>query len=248
MEILRAVRSEVIKMKHQFFYLFHVLLPVIGVVVFLTYYRISIWDIVSKVSSYYFAIAAAFPVGIAVMIGKSVEVEQENQFQRFLMYPNRWGIFFAKFLLNYFMGSLTAVIAVMLFQKCLFGTCEFLFSVNIILTLWVTNLIIYEIHLFLTLYFGKVISILTAVCGSIIGIVMITGLGEYVWKWVPYCMAGRIMGYLALLEYGKNTNTEAMFYRKQIISAFPEVLGWIVILTIGISIWVYRWEGRSAQE
>ena len=62
----------------------------------------------------------------------------------------------------------------------------------------ITMLPIYLIHLFVGMSFGKGASMGLGIAGSLIAALMITGLGDATWKYIPWAWGVRAMDYTVL--------------------------------------------------
>lgn len=248
MAVFRIIHAEIVKTKHSFLVLIHLILPVLAVLIVTLYYKNTSYDMEFMASMYYTMNAAAFPVGISLMCAKSIGREEDNQFQWLLMNPNRIYAYAAKFIMLYLLGTVTTIICVLLFQYIGLHDVSFWYSAKLILAFLMTNFILYQIHIFLNLRFGKAVSILTGFCGSIVGLVMLTGIGNAAWQWIPYSIAGRLIGYFTLLEYGQNSMEQTFLYMSEITKAFLPLLIISIAVTVFMCLWFHRWEGRSISE
>lgn len=254
---LRALAAEFCKMKHSGILLVHLLVPLGGALLFLLYYQVSPWDEADKISGYYEVAAAAYPIMIAVVVGMSVGWEEENHFQRLLAGESRIFIFGAKFLSMFLLGLAAAAVAAGAFQAGFFllsgGNMDDLLTgmrtgAEMSACIAAVNVSLYLIHLFLNLRFGRTASILTGFTGSVLGMLTLTGLGEGLWQFIPYSMAGRMAGYVGLLEYGGWEGQQRLLLLEELQKAVPGICVWSLGLAIFTFVWFHRWEGHDCFE
>ena len=114
----------------------------------------------------------------------------------------------------------------------------------------IPNLMLYAIHIFLFLRFGKNLSVFAGICGTLLAMVFLTGLGDGIWKYVPRCMGTRASN-LVILDAGAKASND--FVSRQLylqdfkgfpISCFVET----IFILIFFFLWIQKWEGRKVYE
>ena len=111
--------------------------------------------------------------------------------------------------------------------------------------LLITMLPIYLIHLFVGMSFGKGASMGLGIAGSLIAALMITGLGDAVWRYIPWAWSVRAMDYTVLAwdrpQLYAQVKTD--FSSGMIIS-----VGCTICLLIASLVWFRSWEGGKTSE
>lgn len=246
--LVRYMKSELQKTRNSLFYLWHFLLPILMVLVFGLYYTIREPFQKDAATLYYEVLSAAFPVGIALMTAMSVEWEEENHFQRFLGGPSRKICWFSKLGILYLSSCVTILIAVFLAQIFLVKDNSLGKGMMYVVLFAITNLMYYPIHLFLNLCVGRTVSVITALAGSVIGMLFLTGLGDGRWYLIPYAMNTRLCGYVSALLYGNvNPQTQILFISECRVGLLFLLL-WVAAVWIMPAFWFRYWEGRNLPE
>ncbi len=248
MSELQYIRAEFLKAKHSTWIWMHMLLPVLALVVISFYYRNYSQNKEFMASMYAALLSCVFPIGIAVMSAKCMGWEEESHFQHMLMDPSRLRVLLAKFIALYLMGTLTTLIAVIPFCYLILRSGSVVFLVELIVSLLLPNFILYLFHIFLALRFGKAVSVIVGVVGSMTGLLMMTALGDRIWQWIPYCISVRMSGYFTLLSFHDNSFDETLLYMAESTKAALPMLIWGIGMLLFISIWFGKWEGRTTNE
>ena len=104
---------------------------------------------------------------------------------------------------------------------------------------------IYLIHLFVGMSFGKGASMGLGIAGSLIAALMITGLGDATWKYIPWAWGVRAMDYTVLAWDSPQLYVQVKtdFFSGMIISVCCTVC-----LLIASLVWFHGWEGGKNSE
>ena len=104
---------------------------------------------------------------------------------------------------------------------------------------------IYLIHLFVGMSFGKGASMGLGIAGSLIAALMITGLGDATWKYIPWAWGVRAMDYTVLAWDSPKLYAQVKtdFFSGMIISVCCTVC-----LLIASLVWFHGWEGGKNSE
>lgn len=239
--LVRLVRCELKKMRHTLLWAMHIFLPLLGALVFLLYYKGSAWPPAAQVDAYFQTITIVFPFLVSMVCPMSVQLEEDGRLQTFFMTAvNKQNAFGAKWLALFLGGLFSVILAVGAFAVGYHvfigqvpGRAEM--YVEAVLIIWAGQGVLYLIHLFLSFQFGKGVSIGVGTAGTVLAALMLTGLGEDCWQFVPYGWSGR-------------------FYSSLVSQSIPDrklyvICGIIIILILGV---IYAWfrifEGRKCQE
>lgn len=216
-EFLRLVYSECYKMRHTLFFKLHLLIPIFGILLFLCYYGVSPHEWESEVSGYIMALGAALPFVAGIVCALSVSQEEGNHFLVVLGAPaKRQTQVLAKWSVLFFTGFMSWALAVGGFMAGYSlvlkrGRADFGLVLALILLLWTSSAGIYFFHLFLNFWRPKSISIGIGAFESVVSALMLTGLGEGRWQFLPCAYGGRWAGFcLRYYLEGFRPETEAI--------------------------------------
>ena len=240
MNFIYAVRSEWEKTKHTPFWAIHFCVPVIGAMLFLIYYRLygstadsKKFKMISELT------ATVFPLLISVIVGLNISLEEKaSHFQTLFAIPNRYKSILAK--LTYLYGSGIFALA-FLFLLFVIGihllgiadTVPHGMLIDAAVGIAFCNLIIYLLHLFLSLRFGLGLSLFWGVFESLQCIlysnIKLKGITRYIpfsWSitWIQDILNRQFRGY----------GTEKIW-----ITALTAVGLFLILL------WFSHWEGRK---
>ena len=244
----KSLYADLWKMKGTSVILAHILIPVITSGVFLLYYSFSPWDSSTKVTAFYQAIGAGLPALIGIFTASVMEQEQNaGGFQNMLSLPSKRTAFLSKLLLLLFLGLfsvlLTAIVFGFGFERMTgnhIGNIQTCLQVSFVL--WVSSIPLYIWQMILAFQFGKGVSVSAGIIASLISALMLTGLGDYIWKILFVSWTGRIpFTYLKMVFGEAGTGEE---FLTVILCCFA----FAVISMVCYLIWALRWEGSKISE
>ncbi len=242
MNLGRMIGSECMKLKHTIFGWIHMCMPLMGAVVFLSYYMLyegeepyRKWNLMLEI------IAIFFPVLISVVVGIAVSVEEKNcNLQTLLSMPGRKRVLLAKLGVWYGVGmvAVAALFLILGMGISIKGSASIglKYVVVAVAGLVLCNLFTYILHLFLQLKFGLGISLVWGVFECLQGIlysnVKVWGkwrMLPFSWSvcWVHDVLQGDVVVHLR--EWGINAGITA-------------------VTLLGMLQWFARWEGRKSGE
>lgn len=188
----RSFRSELIKLKRQPLVWIHLLVPLAGIAIFLGYYSYTTFPAISKISAYMQVLAIAFPTMIGIVC--SVAADQEasaGQYQQLLASSKRLTSLAAKLTMLLLLGYCSSLLAAagfgtgfryILKQQSTWSLGPYVEAASL---LFGSCLFLYILHLFISLRFGKGASIGLGIVESLVGALLLTGLGDYIWIYIP---------------------------------------------------------------
>lgn len=195
----RVVRADFLKMKQTVFFWIHVAMPIIGIVLFLSYYSFSKVDSMDKVSAYIQVLSISFPLLISIVCSSVVEQEAlAGNFKELLSTEyGRRKAFISKVCLLLICGFCSTILAVVGFAAgfhFLLGQNELplSFYIELSLILFGCQIFMYIFHLFLNFRFSKGVSIGVGITESLLAALMLTGLGDVIWKFTPCAWGVRL--------------------------------------------------------
>lgn len=246
---LRSLMSELIKLRRQPLLLVHVLTPLAAMGIFLAYFAYAPFSPVSKVEGYLQAVALSFPMMVGIVCAISAEQEAAaGQYQQLLTQPSRLIPLASKLtplLLLGFGSTLLAAVG--------FGT-GFLYMLNqspytlrfymeAACILFGSSVFLYALHFFISLRFGKGASIGLGIFESLAAALLLTGLGDHNWIYIPCAWGGRMITIWML--YGDSTEIPAELLLRP--GVFYCTVGTAAIMVL-LGSWFWRWEGRKSFE
>ncbi len=194
----RIIHSEFYKLMHSAVALIHLLVPILGMAVFLAYYRILPWTESEKISSYLQIVAVVFPVLLAVIMTIIRDSERmTGSFQEILCVPcQKSMIHVTKLLLMVFCGFLATFVAVFgfgIFFKWM-GNDSFSssFYVKAAVLLFSGYIPLYLLQYMISLTFPKGMGLGFGIFGSLLSALLMTGLGDAVWCYLPWSVSARM--------------------------------------------------------
>lgn len=110
-----------------------------------------------------------------------------------------------------------------------------------LLLLWGSSVPLYLWQLILAFQFGKGVSIGAGIISGLISALMLTGLGDYVWKYVFVCWTGRVPYTYLQSVLGETSVGEWL-------SFIPGCLIFTGISMVYYFWWVNHWEGNRISE
>lgn len=250
MSLIWAVKAECLKYKKTSFYLIHFLIPLTGAIVMWLYLKGAGWGVEGALIGYLSIVASAFPFMIAVVTEIAIQREEQSSFLLLLSAPSRRNVFLAKYLILNFWGALAAFLSIAAFLALEQVQISVWLFMAIFGALVLQNLLLYLIHMFLSLQFGKSVSIFWGICGTIISMIFLTGLGERIWRFAPQSWGARLCNYLLVLFFtpqgGDMAQKKIMLLE---LDTFPAYAGTELLVCIGLlCIWFMRWEGRRVYQ
>lgn len=245
-EYFRYLKSDIYKLRHSWFFWVHLLFPVFGAVLMLFYSHLSSGSELNKLAAFTQIIAIAFPFVVSIVC--QIVAEQELQagcFQNILTLPSRSKAVLSKFAILLLAGLFSAALSAILFGvvfSCMTGTkLPVEFFVFIPLVLWISNVMMYGLHLILAFRFGRNFGISIGVIGSLLSALLQTGLGDGRWYVIPYGLGVRFaestLAYLFNLTPVGNTEN-----RIGIIFCIVVTCGIIGLIVF----WFSRYSGTSS--
>lgn len=257
--LVKICKASIRKIKRTPLMWVHILLPVMGSGLFLSYYSVSQWNEMTKVSGFLQVVAVAFPLAIAVVTSLYAELEKSAGDYKVLLGGSNPKIFamLAGTLVLLFLGLLSALLA-----TCSFGAgfrlmgyeyhSQYFYIIAGVI-LWLSSLTTYGIHIFVSFMFSKNISVGLGVAESLIAALFLTGLGDGVWPMAPCAWGGRFISWWQYVEspdhilWGYQGNIREALRQEYTLPCMIAIIITVVCFT-GLMLWFDRWEGKSSEE
>ncbi len=242
--IFNMFKSEIYKFVHSNLIYIHLFIPVLGIAVFLSYYKISLWSETDKVSAYLQALAIAYPVLISIITTMSVELElQAGHFQMlFTVAVKVSTTHLVKLFLLLMTGLVSVFVAVLGFAIGFkfMGNDLFLtsFYLKAALLLFLGNLPLYILHYIVGFAFNKGVGLGVGIVGSLISALLLTGLGEKIWFYMLWSISVRLCSILVKCEELDIKFTDWINVEKGFL--FISIAS--IILIMLLILWSNKWE------
>lgn len=183
MKFKNLLITDIMKLKSTPVLWLHLLVPVLGLMVFLSYYSVSPMDVFMKQKTYITVMCMAFPILIGMITAMVAEAEDQAGNYRNLLnvFPIKWLALMSKYLVLIVFGALSTVIAVIGFYL---GMSQMVTALPIgtyfALTgiLFGCSLFLYAFYLFLSLRFSKSVSVGIGIFEALIVALFRTGMGD----------------------------------------------------------------------
>lgn len=249
--LLRYIMADYIKTKNLSIRMAHFLIPIGVSVIFITYYFYSPWDSFIKAEAYFQILGIGFPFLIGLFTSMLAQQEIEaGAYQVMLISPKRNVAYFSKIILLFLFGIISVLLACGLFG---FGNIYLLKQDIFVLydycivafILFLSNLFLYILHLFLSIKYNKGVSICLGIVESLLSALMLTGLGDFIWMYVPCAWGARFASFYLLLTSDKQSHDLILSQCKiGIITCFITT---IIIMFLSI-IWFCYWDGQKSYD
>lgn len=244
----KILRADFCKIKGTSVMFSHILIPVMISAVFLLYYTFSPWDVSTKLGAFYQTIGSGLPVLIGIFAASVMEQEQNaGNFQNMLLVPNKRTTFLTKLSLLLFLCLvsilLTAIIFGFVFGKMTDSDISNLYiCIQLSVALWLSSIPLYIWQIILAFQFGKGMSVSVGIATGLINALMLTGLGDYIWRYVFVSWTGRIPYTFLRILHGQ---TGAY---KELLTVLPYYCVLNVLSMIYYLLWTGHWEGGKMSE
>lgn len=243
MTILREFISNFIKLKRTPILLLHLLPPIVITLLFLYYYTIVGYRIITDVRVFFVILQICYPIFISIVVSVFTHLDRNiNGIQNTLgLLNSRISIYLGKLLFILFLSAINLI----LYELCFYiGVNLFLDThvaplnsyIGIFQIFLFSNLFLYSLHLSVAFRFGSSVSVLLGIAGTILAGYFETAIGDKIWPIIPWECSIRF------LENYFN------FSSIPIISGIISMIILTSIILILSILWFNRWEGKITQE
>lgn len=239
------------KMRHTFLVPLHIVIPVMGSMIFLLYYRVAGGSEATQMAGYMEVIGIALPFAISIVCAGNVGLEEKNHFQTFLGGSSCKGNSFqAKFLVLLGLGVMAISVAIFLFGVGYRFVLEkegipFKTYGQIAAILCMGSIPLYLEHLFLNLMFSKTVSLCVGVAHFLLSALFLTGLGDGRWFFFPCTWSAK--GAALFLAFASEKVPKEILLTEMRMAAMVCLLLLVLICAI-IRIWFHFYEGRQCND
>lgn len=247
-ELIRLVKSDFLKLKNTWFYTMHIVLPIVGLSMFLAYYCVSPWESHAKVLTYVQTLALAFPIIISIV--SAIVVEQERKAGNFNMMLTcasyKFKALFSKAIVLLSSCLFSIIIAIGGFAVGFKYICNQTpvgidFYINIIALVFVSQIFMYLLHLLISFVWGSGATLGIGVFESLCSGLLITSLGNGIWQWIPSAWAIKLSKIYMLIYIDKSHSLLVGSSKAGIIN----MVVFTVLLAGLMIVWFGRFEGSK---
>ena len=237
--IIRCFQAEWLKSRHTPLLLVHVLFPLIGAGVFAGYVHISGWSEMTNVTTFLEVLAIIFPFVIGIVVGMIVELENgAGHFQLILgTIRSRIAVYIGKLVYLIVLATFATILCIFLFAV-LYPVMPFSFYIKPLIMLILSVIPLYLISIPVGFSLGKSVSMGIGIVGSLLSALLVTGLGDFIWKFLPWGWGVRFMDY-CVLRYVNEGQFHSNLPEFQL--GFILMLFFTVVLFIISLVWFQRW-------
>ena len=248
---IKYLESDFLKMKRQPLLLMHIIVPIVGIMLFLAYYSYSPWSPVSKAEGFLEVLAVAFPTMIGIVCSMAVEQEAAaGNFQQMLTSPVKLLPLFSMLTSLLILGFGAVLLAaggfgagfIAILHKVPFNLGFYLRAGCI---LFASSIFLYVFHIIVSLRFGKGASIGVGIMESLVSALFLTGLGNGRWQFVPCAWGGRLVSGFA--QYAEDAGSFSNAVSDLHTGVVFCIAGTIAIILFAC-VWFSYWEGRKSVE
>lgn len=232
------------------FYILHMVIPLIGIIIFLAYLQASHHLPQSLTVNYFQLMALSYPLLAAWVSTIVFEPEIEAGGGYFMLSAiSRVQVLINKLLFILGSGLIACLLVTVGYGELARVVHKgFQPSLTILLgsalIIWGSALFLYLFHIWLILRFGKNVNFALAVVEVLLSALMLTGLGETIWFAVPSAWGMRLLPVFAKKIYGQS-HVNLILPLSVIIIIM--IIATFLMLTF-LCIWFTMWEGRSNEE
>ncbi len=191
-EQFRYIKSDFYKLRHSSFIMLHLGFSICGVGIMIIYALFSKSNEINKLAAFFQILAIAFPFAIGIVCQVVAEQEAKaGNFQNILTLPHKTKSIISKLSILLLFGLLSAILSTALFGvffSLTGSTLALSFEIIILIptVIWGSNILIYIFQYMIALRFGGNFCIAVGVVGSLLSVLLQTGLGTGIWFIIPY--------------------------------------------------------------
>jgi len=249
--LFSIIKSNLYKLSHTKQLWIHLLMPILGIAVFCGYFSYSPWSELDKIFVFIQAVAMAFPLAASIVITMFYEEEQKaGNFQNILTLPCSKTIPHLSNLISLCIFGLIACICAVVgfgivFRTMRFNILSILIFFKLSIVLFAANIALYTLQYIICFTFGKGISLGLGIVGTLLCPLLYLGLGETIWKYIPFGYGIRLGTYYLFNFTDTQTYTNILqdFKSGIIISSIISIS-----LIIVFCFWSNHWQGSKQSE
>lgn len=245
-----SLKSDLYKLCNSPLLLIHLIVPVVGIILFVWYYSFSALNEFNKLSAYIQILSVSFPVLIGIITSILAESEQKaGNFQMLLSTATPkyiphitkliWLILFG------FCSSLVALVGFGIgFSVLGYTTFKLLFYIKTAVLLTISVIPLYLLHYIISFIVGKGYSLGLGIIGTLLSALFLTGLGDGIWTVLPWGITARFSETLLV----SNLMNIDFFQFNGIIQSMIFISIFTFLFLITLILLSNKWEGRESED
>ncbi|WP_179032573.1 lantibiotic immunity ABC transporter MutG family permease subunit [Paenibacillus kribbensis] len=247
----RYLKADMLKLRRQPMLLVHLFVPLLGISIFLAYYSFTPYLPTSKVEGYLQVLAVSLPTLIGIVCSMATDQEAAaGKFQQLLTSPVKLLPFLSKFSLLLLLGLGSVLLAsvgfgtgfIYLLDESPYSLGFYVLAACILFS---ASIFIYAFHFFMSVRFGKGASIGLGIAESLLSALLLTGLGDHPWIYIPCAWASRFV--TIWVQYGAGSAAAPPNVMQLDWGIGYCALGTLAIMVL-LGLWIWRWEGQNSLE
>lgn len=245
--MLLYLKAEILKNKRSPIYVFHIIVPLLGVLMYLMPCFFLKEPSGSKTSAFLGAVSVVFPILTGIISSMVSQQEEEaGDYHELLGVPSRIKPIGSKLVLIILLGAVTTIVFSLLFMglfKVIFHETPYgagFYALGSMLIV-ATNIIIYVFHMFLSFRFNGGVSIGAGILESLLAELLTTNLGENLWCFIPCAWSTRLS---KMFIYQWQVNPMAVFTSGMFSYIMVATLAALILFLL----WFSFWQGRKTEE
>ncbi|BCK01047.1 lantibiotic immunity ABC transporter MutG family permease subunit [Anaerocolumna chitinilytica] len=248
--LMNSVKAGSYKILHSKLLFLYITVPVIGIFVFCAYYSYSPWNEADKVLVFIQAIAMAFPLIISIATTMLYDQElKAGNFQNMLSVPyqklvSHLGNLITLLLFGLFASAFTILGFGIIFRIMGFSLFSVLVYFKLSLVMFLSNVTLYILQYMICFTFGNGISLSTGIIGTLLSPLLYLGLGDIIWRYIPWGYAIRIATYY-LKQYTDRNLYDTIAHDMKAGTLTVSIIT-IVLISIFV-LWGNRWQGINTK-
>lgn len=248
-QLKRLLKADIMKLKSTQMLWIHFYIPILGLIIFLSYYSFSSWDSFNKVLAYLQALGITFPIVIGIITSMVVEQEaMAGDFQNILTNNGMKSLpLISKCILFISLGFLATLLSLIGFYMGFSFIDTNIFPITIYLAIALiflgSSIFEYTLHFFLSFRFSKSISIGVGIVESLVAALFLTGMGDGRWPFFASSWSSRFISYLLIKYESINNYIDPLLNPGIVIAITATIISFIAMI-----IWFTKWEGARSEE
>lgn len=246
--LVRELRSTLFRLAHSKVLLLHLLVPLLGIVIFSFYYAYSPLNQYNKIALFVQAVALAFPLLIAIAVTMFYEEEsQAGHFQRILTAPYSKTISHSAQLISLCLLGLCACFVTVvgfgvIFRMMGYTALDLIMFLKLAIMLFSANLALYILQYMICFMGGKGLSLGFGIIGTLLSPLLYLGLGDIIWQYIPCGYGIRLSTYyLSKLISNEHYTLMSQDFKVGLITTSCLT----TILLVAFIILGMRWQGSN---
>jgi len=248
-KLSKQITSDAIRLNKTSFFILHLAIPVLGILCFAAYQSMTIYAPDKFAINYYQVLTLIYPLLAAWLCSIITEQEVEAGGGFFLLStPSRAKSLLSKLIYLVLFGLAACLFVTMGYSGVIvFIRPEFSLplstTLRMALLVWGCAFFEYLFHTWLGLRFGRNVSFAVAAVEILFAALMLTGLGETIWFFVPSAWGVRLVSLLSRYLKGGDTATVSAMQLGALMAVILTLL-----MLVFLFLWFRRWEGREKEE